>query len=279
MPSPLSVVSNIFTVTSTAFFDDLILRMRSSQDDKKSILDLVISTLPLELPPLYPPPSPPVGILNFGNTCYLSTVLMCLAYIPSIYEHVTSPSFSNVDLKNLFFQLRWSSTPIDATSFYEDFVRLSSFNDDDSSLFDVKAMGDAFNTYLKLTELFGEDRSTLFGGMMHHTIATTTKTKPFTYISLPVLPVADFSQTLASQLDSSITASDGTTLKRKISTPPKNLLVVHLKRFVFNPISQTKTKITAPFPPPLTLQLSRTTYKLRSFIAHTGSAISGHFIR
>ncbi|GMH48007.1 hypothetical protein TrVE_jg9883 [Triparma verrucosa] len=261
--SALTDLESVENLYKTHDYDGLLRKLTESEEYKNQMIAALEA---LDVPPTSALPPPPAGIVNHGNTCYLSTILVALLYAsPPLLSCLLSPSFSSAkegsqsSLVETVSELAFAPTPVDATAFFRSFV----------DAFDASRLGDAFNTYLKFMDLFpAADRSWLFEGTMHH--AKSSSEKPFTFISLPL--------SSSSSLDDSLTKALADA-ERSIKSPPKSLLTFHLKRFTFCPTMKQKIKDTGNFSIPDTVALTEAAaYTLTSFIAHTGEAEGGHFV-
>jgi ubiquitin C-terminal hydrolase len=250
----------------------------------------------------------PTGLENFGNTCYINSIVQCLYHVSAFRDNLileNSTSSITKSLKDLFYKLgrRSSVSPTDLVSslkkefssfrnlYHQDAQELFSFmmNDlilDFSSTSRQGKTGKKVNSWLQ--KLFIGTTSTTTTCLTCEN--TTTRNEEFLDLSLEIN--GDLLECLREfekvelldglnkfYCEGECNGSYQEARKRIfiLNFPP--VLVIHLKRFKYSPEQEKFVKIKDSVPYPLHLNLGNRPYNLVSVCIHIGpGAHSGHYI-
>lgn len=239
-----------------------------------------------------------IGLRNLGNTCYLNSVLQGLFYVQDFRDSILQSSFkkSSVgsELQKVFADLsnRGGRTFADA----DHLVQSLGIN--------VAIQEDAQEFFLRLVNAIDSDStnataskaSEVFAGETEQTIKcvgveySKTKRQKFLDLSMDasrfdrIEESMQFLLTDKDRIDEYRTPDHGQQMAEKslqLSRLPR-ALCLHLKRFHFNPDTETTAKIGARISFPFYLDMSKfmsgaSVYEIAAIVVHEGSATAGHY--
>ena len=247
------------------------------------------------------------GITNVGNTCWMNSVVQAIASLPPIMNYFcnASTNFRNdltpgdteltQSLADLVCRLTLSrtTTPITGLSIRNGFLRLlcmkypdyKGFHQQDASEFYTK-ITDLLDTQLRKPNIIqrifsGEFVSRKICDECHTSILNR---ETFMSLALPITSgqieqcIEKFLSTETIQDVMCETCNKRTTQQKTYEiTQLPNVMVITLKRFEYNRQTHTISKINTDVVFPNRLELGQHSYKLCSFVNHSGSFDFGHY--
>lgn len=234
----------------------------------------------------------PIGLHNFGCTCYINSILQQLFHITDFHfalletmdvHETKDPKVYNLasSLFNLFSELQYSYSN---QAIPQDFI-------DEFGGIDVSVQCDCREFFLSLIDRL---KITLFDGKLKNVITSTTDSnkksesfEPFTVLTLPIRNLDNLDESLDQFFaadyfnDYAFSDSDEKCNVKKTCEfgATSNHLIIQLNRFDFDYETNERTKITSKFAIDTEIELNNKRYDLTGIVVHKGSsADSGHYI-
>lgn len=232
-----------------------------------------------------------VGLINFGNTCFMNSSIQLLMSASVFCMHlISNEELLNTDAKKYIKTIKDYMHPktsiLGPKLLHSSYMKLNllytGYTQEDSHEYIVYTLDDIL-TIIKSLPSEHDDFIRRACNMVTFTLNTSVTYKKDNTVSnssnrdcVLLLPINKQNRTLHGCLElfSNVDEQDKT-ITYSLSDIPKYLFI-SLKRFIKN--GTTHEKNTDLINIPLTTEISGAKYKLKSFVNHMGSISGGHYV-